>query len=245
MNLPWLIRCVLILTAYIAMALAISYELIEAARLNDREKFSALLMSSPVAFILLTACVLSPGPGRDRTAKHFALAYVLILFLTCLAVPIILISSISWTLLRLVLGPFLFILLTLLDLIYMAALLPHFVRHRCPRCERKRLVPSILNLFGVRSRFAYFVCGVCDTPHFLEGPRQACSKCGRFTLIYQPYCFAWCSRCNGRFRRLWLRPWEPVTLPQDDCFYWFWTPRSGLADLKSRVRTLRSHLPSR
>jgi hypothetical protein len=228
----------MILVVYVAAALVALREGRSALGRGNPREVVALLLSVPIAFVLLSALVLRPGPHRDWIAACFVFLSLLPLLLVMCAMPLLILVS-GGLALGLIAAPIL-ILSPIYALGIMAILREHLCPERCPRCRRRCLIRSFQPLLTNRTRYAYGQCGACDAVHFVKVPAPACPKCGRHTLMHRPYKFAWCASCKGRYKRLWLRPWEDVSSTEDDRFYWLWDPVGKLGVIWSHARKIPS-----
>ncbi len=116
------------------------------------------------------------------------------------------------------------------------AVLSVVIPSECPSCRRRALVHAAFQDYRLAAR-RYFRCGICDAETLLKKSQQnqGCPKCGKRTLLPRRYSFHWCLKCRTRRKRLRGGPWVDAPIPQDDHFYWLWTPATWLHPVLARA----------
>ncbi len=201
------------------------------------------VLLAPTLFAVLSVFILLPGPHRDWLTAFFATLQVAFAATLCSA-PALWILWLRWNVrpIHLTRPEWLLLAMTIAWAVCLWVpvfrLAKYLTLAQCPCCQQMNLVNAALQ----HRRLAegrYFRCGVCDAEALLNVSQysQGCPRCGKHTLINMEYSFRWCLNCGTRCKRLRRRSWVDATAPQDDHFYWLWTPAAWLRFGRHRIAT--------
>jgi hypothetical protein len=235
------LRHLTILVVYVAVAVAVLVSTLRTTGPERLQEVISTVVFVPIALLGLSALILRPGPHRVWLAAFF-LTSSYALLASFLTAPALLVSVLGR---RLPKPGELFLLAVLLfcgclTWIGVVALVRwRLIPSQCPRCGRKTLRNATLH-GGLGRTFqggVYVRCGVCDRESFVSRSQyaQGCSSCGRHTLRYRRYTFAWCLSCHARYKRAPRAAWEIAADPSDESFLWLWSFGEWLRSLIDRM----------